>query len=698
MALRDRAWEGYYPGHRDHLAEIFIPALSNSVRYDRITGAFASSVLALFCDGLRDFVENGGRARIMAGVELYEADVDAIERGEAGTILAERVDWAGLREASPEAVLEALAWLVANGILRVRVGAVVDDRGRVRSSEFGEWHQKVAIFTDDHGDSISFVGSPNESAKALSRNRESIDLNRNWVTNPEDDWDEARRVKEQKQEFENLWEDRDPSARVFPLPEAIERELLKYRPEQEPAWNQVIRLARAETGPTLPPPRPYQERAVNALLDNDNRLLIKHATGTGKTWTSFYALRELIRPGDVVVLLAPTTDLVEQWASPRNLGRFFPDAWIVKCTGEERWRRRLFNALASERDRPVIAVSTMHGSTMRSLFQLVRDKVPPERTILVGDEVHNLGAPTRAAALQGFDAGRARIGLSATPSRGDEGDQAIRGYFGNRVDEVTLWDAIHEYEVLSPYEYHFHTVVMTADERTEYNELSDQIVHLYHKYRDGEGEPLPQVADRHPDLLARVMERARVHKECEEKTTATASLVDEVGDRTLVFCNTVDHARRVKRAIDPLSSRNVGLFHSGLTGRQRERCLRHFGDGTLDVIVSIDCLTEGVDVPACDSAILVTNSTSEREAVQRRGRVLREAEGLDKAIIHDFLVIPESEERFMDGRAEPSGYELAMVHRELDRAERMNEAATNRAGNDERVIRLRMAARRYDRP
>ena len=60
-------------------------------------------------------------------------------------------------------------------------------------------------------------------------------------------------------------------------------------------------------------------------------------------------------------------------------------------------------------------------------------------------------------------------------------------------------------------------------------------------------------------------------------------------------------------------------------------------------MLSIRCLDEGIDIPACKEAYLLASTRNERQFVQRRGRVLRIAEDKDFAIIYDFIIImPES--------------------------------------------------------
>ncbi|WP_336344791.1 DEAD/DEAH box helicase family protein [Halalkalicoccus ordinarius] len=704
MGLRDRQWDGYYPGHRDHLQDVFIPALESSIQYDRITGDFSSAVFSIFANGLETFVDNGGVVRIMTGVELFEEDVDAIERGQADDVLVDAINWDAVQDGHSDAVLEALAWLVAEGYLEFKLGAVRDEDGNVRGNEYGAWHQKMAVFTDTDGDSISIVGSPNESFKALRRNRESISVNRNWVANADEEWDEQRRVASHREEFEQLWRDNAPDSIVIELPEAIEQDLLQYKPASEPDWEAVVAEINeefrgnedADSDGELPDPYDYQQQAIDRFKENGNRILLEHATGAGKTWTSLFATRDIADTDSVVIVLAPTTDLVEQWDSRDNVGQFFPESRVIRCVGENpSWRKLLYQALVSEQSAALVAVSTMHPTTMRDLFDIVEDHTAPRERILIADEVHNMGAEQRREALSGFNAAGGRLGLSATPERDDEGDQFIESYFGSVRDVITLEEAIHDYEVLSEYRYYIHVVSLTGYERDEYLKLSQQIMNMYQKNRDYDDQPLLETADQHQPLRGKIMKRANIAKEAAAKDPIVADVIDDVGEKTMVFCNTRAHARRIKRAIDENSTRRVGLFFGNLSSEDRDNFREDFENGTIDTLASIDVLTEGVDVPECDSAILVANSLSEREAVQRRGRVLRKSGDGRKAVIHDFVTLPVPRELLESSDAKLSGYEIGLIKKEINRVRRMNEEAYNWEYNDLTLIRLQNALAMY---
>ena len=80
------------------------------------------------------------------------------------------------------------------------------------------------------------------------------------------------------------------------------------------------------------------------------------------------------------------------------------------------------------------------------------------------------------------------------------------------------------------------------------------------------------------------------------------------------------------------------LFRSSEDIKNRSNAIEFFEKGTISTLVAIKCLDEGVDIPLIRNAVILASSTSKREFVQRRGRVLRKAKGKDIVNIYDMVV------------------------------------------------------------
>ena len=88
------------------------------------------------------------------------------------------------------------------------------------------------------------------------------------------------------------------------------------------------------------------------------------------------------------------------------------------------------------------------------------------------------------------------------------------------------------------------------------------------------------------------------------------------------------------------------------------------------------CLDEGVDVPRSELAIFCASTGNPRQFIQRRGRVLRKAEGKQFAYIHDLVVIPKFD---LDKSDETYNTERSFVLNELRRVENFFSLAINKA-------------------
>ena len=118
-----------------------------------------------------------------------------------------------------------------------------------------------------------------------------------------------------------------------------------------------------------------------------------------------------------------------------------------------------------------------------------------------------------------------------------------------------------------------------------------------------------------------------------------------------------DEVRQIQ-AVARLLGKNHGLRVRNFTYREspqeREEILRDFDSGFLDGIVAIRCLDEGIDLPDLKMGFLLASSTNPRQFVQRRGRLLRNAAGKNRAIIYDFIVQPPD----LGGRLDDDGFNM----------------------------------------
>lgn len=120
----------------------------------------------------------------------------------------------------------------------------------------------------------------------------------------------------------------------------------------------------------------------------------------------------------------------------------------------------------------------------------------------------------------------------------------------------------------------------------------------------------------------------------------------------------IDTYTEIVKEISPTTT--VKKFISGI--KDRDTVLEDFASGKLEVLTSMKCLDEGVDVPRSELAIFCASTGNPRQFIQRRGRILRNHPDKHRAIIHDLVVIP-----VINSTDETFSMEVSLLRNELKR-------------------------------
>jgi hypothetical protein len=254
----------YRSGRDDLIRDFYTPCLERVVAYRRAVGYFTSSGLAYAARGLASLAARRGKMRLVASPYLEAGDVAALNKAaERPEEVLRSIISRQLGEIEDLLVrerLNALAWLIADGSLEVRLAIRLDEAGQLAH---GLYHEKVGIFSDDQGNHVAFAGSANETAGGLVGNFESIKVFWSWD-------DPQGRVAEEISNFEALWNNQTHGLKVLDFTR-ISHDLLRqyqlaYRPHLEEK-NQSYKVAPVAPG-TIPPsliPREYQKEAMRAF-------------------------------------------------------------------------------------------------------------------------------------------------------------------------------------------------------------------------------------------------------------------------------------------------------------------------------------------------------------------------------------------------------------------------------------------------
>jgi superfamily II DNA or RNA helicase len=694
-AALDEALPIYEIPDDDLVGSVLVPAMSTTGEVRIAAGFFSSHCFAQIAPGLAAYIAGSDQPlQLLCSPEISNDDAQAIELGLSDperviSTAAEKL----LRDAELSSsalvkhTLDCLAYLVATDRLRVRFVLMKQ----------GMYHKKQWLF-DDGVDQAAVHGSGNVTTRGLLVNGEQMTVDRAWC----DGEAASKRVELLRRQWDRQWNNEHPHSLTLTAEQGLPFLGRDRSEDQVPTvddfWEAWIRDHEAGLEPALPPhvSRPrrqllripagmqwqegrygHQGRAVQAFLSAQGRGVLAIATGGGKTKTSLIAatqLQDQHQGPTLVVVLVPSKPLMLQWADEvRDFGLEPVLPSRVSKVARSTMFEELQASLGTSAPRTEVLVASnqlfAEDQTLRStLEQLPSDVL----TILIADEMHNLGTPTFLTnPPEFFDR---RLGLSATPVRqyDPDGTDQLFSFFGPQVFEFSLEEAIAA-GCLTPYRYYLHQVSLTEEEMDKYQELSEEL-RKCGPFTIDDGRS----TESNPKAERLLRERRAVLEQAENKLTVLRELLDSTAGgvrRTLIYCSAKPS---ILHQTTQLESVNVLLTELDIISHQftaaetsradARRFLDAFGAGDYDVLTAMKVLDEGVDIPQTDTAYLMASSTVVREWVQRRGRILRQAPGKQAANLHDFLVVPP-DTHSDDGRA--------ILRGELKRAEEFASLALN---------------------
>jgi superfamily II DNA or RNA helicase len=378
-------------------------------------------------------------------------------------------------------------------------------------------------------------------------------------------------------------------------------------------------------------PHDYQLAALDAWNQGGRRGSIILPTGAGKT---FVAIQAISQVNASTVVIVPTLALLHQWYA-RLVNAFQIDIGVY---------------YSGEKHILPITVTTYHSagdliSEYGNSFQL-----------LLCDELHHLPAKTWGEAALMAPA-PFRLGLTATYP---EEQEQTNGRW--RVDEL-LGPIVYTQRIeslvgkqLAEYRTQRIRVDLTAEERRHYD--ADYAIYmgfvrsrqLRQRYGAGWHRELMRLSASDPQARQALLARQRLLDiiwSCEEKFAVLDALLREHdGERILVFTASNAVAYRIAHQwLVPVIS-----FETGVA--ERKHILDAFQTGDYRVIVTSKVLNEGVDVPEAKIAIVLGGGSSQREYIQRLGRILRKHEQRE-AFLFEVLVRKTIEEGKVQRRQVP---------------------------------------------
>ncbi len=442
------------------------------------------------------------------------------------------------------------------------------------------FHTKGYIFRSEEIYRI-IVGSSNMTLNALTQNRE---WNTKIVSTEQGEY-----VKEIITEFDDFWN----SNATLNYEEFIENYTINYN-----IIRKQRKIAKQAEIPSIEAyklqPNSMQIGFISELQKirdaGEDRALLISATGTGKTYASAFALREINEKKALFIVHR------EQIAK-QAISSYKKVFGKTKTFG-------LLSGNSKEYDAEYL-FSTMQMMAKEETLARFKEN---EFDVIVIDEVHRAGAESYERILNYFKP-KFWLGMTASPDRTD-GFNIYQLFNHNIAGEIRLQQALEE-NLLCPFHYFGITDLEIGGE--VFNDESG--IKNFNNL----------ICDARVDYI---IEKAKYYGYSGERV------------KGLIFCSRKEEGRELSNKFNQKGYHTEFLCGDNTQAQREDYIDRLTSDerqDSLDYIFTVDIFNEGVDIPEVNQVIMLRPTESPIVFIQQLGRGLRKAEEKEYVVILDFI-------------------------------------------------------------
>jgi len=330
-------------------------------------------------------------------------------------------------------------------------------------------------------------------------------------------------------------------------------------------------------------PREYQVEGVYDALKHNRKLLIS-PTASGKSLMIYTLVRYYIDKGQRILLVVPTTSLVEQ------MYKDFEDyGW-----DSESYCHKVYSGKEKEDDRPVTI------TTWQSVYKLDR-KFFEKYNVVIGDEAHLFKSKSLVNIMTKLHHAKYRFGFTGTLDGTQTHKWVLEGLFGPAYKIIRTDELI---------------------EKGHLAKLDIKILLLKHK---------PQKFETFEDEVQFIIQH-------EQRNKFIRNLVRDLKGNTLVLYSRVEtHGEVIYDLINNCNDeRKVFFVHGGVDAEEREeiRAITERENNAI-IVASYGTFSTGINIKNLHNVVFASPSKSRVRNLQSIGRVLRKSNSKTKATLYD---------------------------------------------------------------
>lgn len=356
----------------------------------------------------------------------------------------------------------------------------------------------------------------------------------------------------------------------------------------------------------------WQQDAMNNLKSTLTGGTVQAATGSGKTILGLKLIED--NPTSKFLIVVPTIVLMNQWK--KEITTTFKLATIdeIALMG------------GGSRDLPNKRITIAIINSLRSI-----NWNHPLATFdySLFDECHRYASEENIKPLLKGNLGF-KVGLTATLRRPDGREIELVKEIGRVVYTLTRQDSI-DAGYVSDYNVHLIECKMNQQEAREYFTV-DSEVKEYMKIFNGNfnsikgamrGGPRHVLFRQAVQAMKSIQERKSKASRIKSKVQRAVEICARNQDKKIILFDSLqESANEIYKELTALGIKSV-IYHSGIGAKLKKTAIQKYIADEVNIIISVKCLDEGLDVKKADLGIIVNGNSQEREVSQRLGRLLR---------------------------------------------------------------------------
>ncbi len=400
----------------------------------------------------------------------------------------------------------------------------------------------------------------------------------------------------------------------------------------------TIQVAREESGLRL---YSHQEDAIEQLNQQISKTqkvpfagLLVLPTGGGKTLTAAYWLaKNLLDKGKKILWVAHRHELLDQAKDTFHKRLAYQDILPKRAS----FNYRIISGIHDKpvNIRPTDDLIIASKDSLNAGFNRLRDQWlrNEDEVFLIIDEAHHATARTYRKLIENLQANVRRfrlVGLTATPFRTVQDEQGLlaKVFPDNIIYKADLRTLINQGILSQPFFEGVDTEIDLGALLTE-QELNNISYFDINSIGEATAKTIAENKDRNWCIVSRYLKHRERYRQ------------------TLVFALNQDNAIALKKLFELQGVRCEYVLSSirdqatGVTvsSRQNKDIIHRFRTGELEVLINVNILTEGTDLPNVQTIFLARPTVSSTLMTQMIGRGLRgeKAGGTPKAFIVSFI-------------------------------------------------------------